>query len=129
MAISIDLRQRVLADHQAGMPNTQIAKKYTVSRSSVERWIARFAATGSLVPLSPPGRTPLIDERARNLLRKWLAEENDLTLIQLQQRWDEQGYSVALSTVGEWLDRLKLSYKKNDARQRTRPPRCSGAAG
>jgi transposase len=83
--------------------------------------------TGSLAPLSPPGRTPKIDERARELLRQWLAAENDLTIKELRERWSEHGYPVAASTVGEWLARLKLSYKKNDARQRTKPARRSGA--
>jgi transposase len=120
MALSVDLRKRVLDDHQAGLPNTKIADKYSVGRSSVERWIARFKKTGSLEPLSPPGRTPKIDEHARDLLRQWLAEENDLTIEELRERWREHGYPAASSTVGDWLVRLKLSHKKK---------RCAPANG
>jgi putative transposase len=112
MALSVDLRKRVLDDHHAGLSNTRIAEKYSVGRSSVERWIARFKETGSLEPLSPPGRTPKIDEHARDLLRQWLAKENDLTIEELRERWSEHGYPVASSTVGEWLERLRLSHKK-----------------
>lgn len=124
MAISIDLRKRVLADHQAGIPKAHIARKFSVSLSSVDRWIEQFDNTGSLTPASPPGRTPRIDQQACDLLRQWLREENDLTIDELHARWREHGYEVARSTVGDWLDRLKLSYKKNDARQRARSARC-----
>ena len=49
-AYSVDLRQRVVAAVDGGMSQARAATVYAVSIGSVERWIARRAATGSLAP-------------------------------------------------------------------------------
>lgn len=47
---SLDLRERVLADCDAGMPTDQVAAKYRVSPSWVRRLKQRRRETGSIAP-------------------------------------------------------------------------------
>lgn len=50
-AYSVDLRQRVVAAVDGGMSQARAARVYEVSIGSVERWLVRRAATGSLAPI------------------------------------------------------------------------------
>lgn len=124
--LSMDLRKRIFAARQEGCTQAQIAAHLRVSVSSVKRWLRRLRETGTLDARPSTGRKPRIDASATALLGRWLKEENDLTLAQLRQRWQEHGYPVSLSTVDAWLKRLKITRKKNDARRRTRAPGRSG---
>jgi transposase len=49
-AYSLDLRERVLADCDAGLPTDQVAAKYRVSSSWVRRLKQRRRETGSIAP-------------------------------------------------------------------------------
>lgn len=53
-AYSMDLRERVLADCDAGVTTRAVAQKYRVSESWVRRLKPRRAATGETAP-RPPG--------------------------------------------------------------------------
>ena len=56
-AYSMDLRERVFADCQAGMTTPAVAAKYRVSAARVRRLKQRHRATGSLAPRPhSPGR-------------------------------------------------------------------------
>jgi transposase len=47
---SMDLRERVLADRDAGLPAAEVAAKYRVSSSWVRRLVQRRRETGSFAP-------------------------------------------------------------------------------
>src|SRR3954452_10056756 len=47
-AYSMDLRERVVAAVDAGLPQSQAAERFGVSLRSVERYLARRRVTGSL---------------------------------------------------------------------------------
>lgn len=51
-AFSLDLRQRVLADCQAGLTYAAIARKYTVSAEWVRTFYNRFRETGEVAARS-----------------------------------------------------------------------------
>ena len=72
-AYSMDLRERVWADCQAGMTTPAVAQKYSVSPSWVRRLKQRQKATGSIAPRPPsPGRPVTLaphDARLRELVR------------------------------------------------------------
>ncbi len=55
---SLDLRERVLADVDAGMQTSAVAKKYTVSTAWVRRLKQRRAANGQIGP-KPQRRGPV----------------------------------------------------------------------
>ena len=49
-AYSMDLRKRVLADSDAGLPTKQVAEKYGVSRTWVRSLKQRRRETGEIAP-------------------------------------------------------------------------------
>src|SRR3712207_8976465 len=65
-AYSEDLRKKIVAAIERGMPRAQAARTFDVSLSSVKRY-ARSARQGdSLTPKKSPGRTRKVDERKPN---------------------------------------------------------------
>jgi transposase len=72
-AYSMDLRERVWADCQAGMKAPAVAQKYSVSQSWVRRLKQRQKATGSIARRPPsPGRPVVLaphEARVRELVR------------------------------------------------------------
>ena len=57
----MDLRERVVAAVDAGMSQSQAAERFGVSLRTVERYLARRRATGSLAATGrpPAGQVPL----------------------------------------------------------------------
>jgi transposase len=108
-AYSMDLRERVWADCQAGMKTPAVAQKYSVSQSWVRRLKQRHRGNGSLAPRPPsPGRPVILaphDARVRELVR----DDPDATLAELRTRL---GVRVSTSALAEYLRRIKLSFKK-----------------
>lgn len=108
-AYSMDLRERVWADCQAGLTTSAVAQKYSVSESWVRRLKQRHKDTGSIAPRPPsPGRPSVLaphDARVRELVRA----DPDATLAELRQRL---GLKVGLSTLHEYLRRIEFSFKK-----------------
>jgi transposase len=111
-AYSMDLRERVWADCQAGMKTPAVAQKYSVSQSWVRRLKQRHKATGSLAPRPPsPGRPVTLaphDARVRELVR----DDPDATLAELRTRL---GVRISTSALAEYLRRIKLSFKKKSS--------------
>ena len=59
-AYSADLRQRVLADCDAGLGTKAVAEKYRVSPAIVRRWKQRRRETGELHPRRGGGARPRV---------------------------------------------------------------------
>lgn len=124
-AYSMDLRQRVWADCEAGLGTAEVAAKFSVSQSWVRRLKQRHKANGSLAPRPPsPGRPVALapyDAQVRELVQA----DPDATLAELRQRL---GVKVSLSTLYEYLRRINLSFKKSDPGRRAGPPRREAEA-
>jgi transposase len=116
-AYSMDLRERVWTDSQAGMTTPAVAAKYSVSASWVRRLKQRQKATGSLAPRPPsPGRPVVLaphEDRVRELVR----DDPDATLEELRQRL---GVEVSIGALCNYLRRLQLSFKKKSSRRPNR---------
>ena len=111
-AYSMDLRERVFADCQAGMATPAVATKYRVSASWVRRLNQRQKATGSLAPRPhSPGRPVTLaphEARARERVR----DDPDATLAELRQRL---GVTVSISALAGYLRRIRLAFKKKSS--------------
>lgn len=108
-AYSMDLRLRVMADVDAHMRTTDVAKKYSVSPGWIRK-LKRFRReTGSFAPREQrvSHATKLDDELAR--LEQLVQERPDSTLQELRVAL---GARVGLSTVWRALKRLQLTFKK-----------------
>jgi len=59
-AYSTDLRTKVVAAIDHGMPRTEAAVVFGVSPSTIKRWLRRRGQTGSLTPTPIPGRPAIL---------------------------------------------------------------------
>jgi transposase len=77
---SEDLRRRIVSAIQRGMSKSQAARTFSVSLSSVKRYVNKADRGVSLAPKKSPGSAPKLDEKARKLLEDDLQERPYLTL-------------------------------------------------
>src|SRR5215213_7700693 len=97
---SEDLRRRVVSAVEGGMSKSQAARTFSVSLSSVKRYVNKAQRGESLAPKKRPGSAPKLGEKAMKLLEDNLQERPYLTL---QDRCEYielvTGLSVSRSTM------------------------------
>jgi len=116
-AYSQDLRDRVLAACDRGMPTKQVAEVFQVSRAWVRRVKQRRREFGETAPRKMGGPGPVKIDRAR--LAELVRERPDATLKELRGML---GIDCAASSICTALKRMGLSFKK---RRSTRPSRTA----
>jgi transposase len=119
-AYSMDLRQRVLEDCDAGMETRQVAVKYRVSESWVRRLKQRRRETGETAPR--PCRNGRIAGRLVHVdrIKELIGRKPDVTLRELAS---DLGGRVSGQTLSRALRSLGLTLKKSPARRRAGPAR------
>jgi transposase len=112
-AYSEDLRRRIVSSVEAGMPKAQAARTFSVSLSSVKRYVQRAEGGGSLAPKKKPGAVPKLDGKAFKLL------EEDLQgrpFVPLRERCEYIGVATGLwvsrSTMCRAIARIGPTRKK-----------------
>ena len=120
--LSLDLRQRVIAQVARGMTREVVAELNGIVSSTVTKWWKRARETGSPAPKPMGGKRPLklADERGWLLAR--LKEKPDLTLESLRGELAARGVMVCNDTLWRFLKRAGVSFKKNRARSRAGSP-------
>ncbi len=108
-AYSMDLRERVWGDCQAGMKAPAVAEKYSVSVAWVRRLKQRQQATGSLARRPPSTGRPVVLAPHEARVRELVRDDPDATLKELRQKL---GVEVSTGALFNYLRRLKLSFKK-----------------
>ncbi len=113
-AYSEDLRKKIVdAIERRRMGQSEAARTFDVSPSSVKRYLRKFRQGRSLSPGKAPGRRPKIDERTRKLLEEDLKEHPFVTL---QERCDYlqavAGLEVSRSVVCRTIKRMEFTRKK-----------------
>ncbi len=104
---SQDLRDRVLAAYDRGMPTGEITETFQVSPAWARRVKQRRRETGETGPRPMGGvRVIKIDQ---DHLAQLVAEHPDATVLELR---DRLGVQCSESAVGLALKRLGLSFKK-----------------
>lgn len=108
-AYSIDLRERILKDVDAGMTTRLVALKYDVSESWVRRLKQRRRELGEISPRSSRNRRqpkwlPLADE-----IQKLVAAKSDITLRELREAL---GTEISVQTLSRALRTLQFTFKK-----------------
>jgi transposase len=111
-AYSEDLRKKIVAAIERGMPKAQAARTFDVSLSSVKRYVRRVRQGESLTPKKSPGRTRIVDEKAQVLLKEDVKERPSATISQ-RRRFLEHitGTDMSDSTVRRLMKRLGFSQK------------------
>ena len=122
-AYSMDLRERVLHDSDAGMQAAAVASKYRVSASWVRRLKQRRRETGEVAPRQQRyGRHPVLASQLHTLAAL-IREQPDRTPRRPTGR---PGYVRSLATIWRAVKQLGFTVKKNGPRVRTRSPRRRG---
>jgi transposase len=111
-AYSEDLRTKILEAVDRGMPKSEAAKTFGVSRSSVKRYAAARREGRPLAPRKHPGSKPKLDQRTRKILQ---ADVEDRPAITLKERCrflkEMVGVSVSESTLSRLLRKMGFSPK------------------
>lgn len=117
--LSEDLRQRIIEARAKGEGTGEVCRRFSVSRKSVERFWKQHCTSGHCRPKQIGGYRQSRLKKHEKQLRRWIAQQADLTLVELQQRCQKElDVQIGLTALWHRLDRLGLSYKKNDARRR-----------
>jgi transposase len=125
---SQDLRDRVLRALARGERPSAIARRFEVSRLYVYQVRDREQATGVRTSFQIGGHRRSRLEAAEPALRGWIAAEPGLTLAELQERLAAEGIAIKIGALWHQLNKWKLTFKKNPARQRARARGRAGSA-
>ena len=71
---SVDLRRRIVSAVEGGLSKAQAARTFSVSLSSVKRYVDKAEKGESLAPKKRPGSAPKLDEKARGSYSKTTSE-------------------------------------------------------
>lgn len=112
-AYSVDLRERSLRAVTSGLPLTEVARRFDVSVSSLDRWRRQQRTTGALVPGRSSGRPRAITPAQESALTAQVAATPDATLAEHCAVWlGTHGVTLSPTTMGRTLQRLGLPLKK-----------------
>jgi transposase len=121
----LDLRERVLADCDAGDSNDAVARKYRVSASWVRRLKQRRRETGSIAPRAQRRLQPRWAGHADEI-RRAVGRRPDATLGELRQAL---GLTLSVPTLCRALQELRLTLKKRSSGRPNRTGRTSSPGG
>jgi transposase len=121
-ALSVDLRERVVAAVAAGASRRAAASRFGVSASSASRWctLARVAGSVAPGPLGGDRRSARIEAHAA-LIRELVERKSDITLGEVQAELVRAGVQAGIGTIWRFFDRHRLTRKKS---RRTRPSKA-----
>lgn len=109
---SMDLRKRVLADCDAGLPTNKVAEKFSVSPAWVRRLKQRRRETGEIAPRQgKTGPKPKLAEHHQQL-EHLIQKFPDATLEELREKL---GMLVGVTTIWRTLKSLGITLKKSSA--------------
>ena len=98
---------------EGGMSKAQAARTFSVSLSSVKRYVNKAERGEPLAPKKRPGSLPKLDEKARKLLEDDLHEHPFVTLRDRCEYIEVvTGLSVSRSTVCRAIARIGPTRKK-----------------
>jgi transposase len=106
---SKDLRLKVLAAVDRGVPREQVAKTFSVSMPTIKRWLKRRRETGDVEPKPIPGRPGVKGAALEGWLPSHLEKNDDLTLEEHREAFEEAHsgvMKVSSATVGRAIARL-----------------------
>ncbi len=114
-AYSLDLRQKIMEAYlnQEGSIR-QLAVRFKVAKSFVQKLIKRYKEEGTIEPLPHNGGPVAKLTGQEELIKELLKEKSDYTLQELCDLVKEKnGISVSISTMCIQLQKLNLTTKKN----------------
>jgi transposase len=110
-AYSVDLRERVVRQVEAGGSVRKVAAMFAVSASFVVKLTQAWRQRGTVAARPQGGdRRSGALERQRDWLLQLVAETPDLTLAEIRERLGERGISASISAIWRFFDRHGVSF-------------------
>jgi transposase len=111
-AYSEDLRKKIVAAIEWGMPKAQAARLFDVSLSSVKRYSRIAREGGSLTPRKSSGRPHKVDENLQALLEGDVKERPAATVTERRRFLEHvSGSGLSDSTVRRFMKRMGFTQK------------------
>lgn len=125
-ALSVDLRDRVVAAIEDGMSCRRAAVRFGVSASSAIRWrsLARRQGDVRPGPLGGDRRSSRIEAHSA-LILSLVEAKDDITLAEIKASLAERGVSAGMGTLWRFFDRHKITLKKSRRTPTSRPAQTS----
>lgn len=118
-AYSVDLREKIVAAVERGMPKAQAARTFGVGATSVKRYVKLAEEGKPLTPGKAPGKKGKLDGNAMRLLEEDLRARPAVTYEKRAQLLRELlGVRVSKSTICRTVARLGYARKKDRRAQR-----------
>ena len=111
--LSNDLRERVVARHEAGESIRRVASLFGIAPSTVSKWAQRRRKTGSVGPAKFGGYRRRLLEPHRDLVHRLVAEKPHRPVRELHGELAALGIRVCEDAVRRFLHAEGLSFKKN----------------
>ena len=114
MALSMDIRKKVMKAIEGGMSRRQAAARFDIGPATAVRWAKRVEITGDVAPLKMGGdhRSQRIEAHADFILGQF-KKKPDLTLMELREKIRERhGLSFGYGTLWRFLARHRITRKK-----------------
>ena len=114
MALSRDIREKVVKAIKGGMSRRQAAARFDVGPATAVRWAKRVETTGDVAPMKMGGdrRSQRIEAHAEFILKE-IKTKPDTTIMELRDKLRERhGLSFGYGTVWRFLARHKITRKK-----------------
>ena len=131
---SQDLRERVVAAFRSGLVRAEVAARFRISRSSVQRWVRLDRQTGSVAAKPMGGKRPLALAEHRDWILARIARQPDLPLRALLAELHRRGIGARYYALWNLVRQAGLSFKKacapaNKTGQRSPAGASSGRHG
>lgn len=120
-AYSLDFRKKIVGTYfTESISQRELARRFWVSLSFVEKLLKQLRETGNLAPKAHGGGHPSkLNAQQIDLVKALVDADNDATLAELCEQFQRcTQVSVSPSTLGRVLRNLNLTVKKNAACQR-----------
>jgi transposase len=88
---SNDLREKVMAALKRGETKSHVSQMFSISRDTIDRWLKRQAATGSVQAAQGYQRGHSHRIQDWEAFRAFAAQHGDQTQAQLAQQWQGAG--------------------------------------
>jgi len=114
---SKDLRLKIIAACDRGMPRREVSRVFGVSEPTIRRYLRLRRETGGVDPRPVPGPPARKSDALGAALPGQVSRNPDLTLEEHRELfYDEHGVAVSTATVSRVLKGLGLPLKKSHSR-------------
>lgn len=113
IALSVDLRKRVIDLHQKGISYKKISEKLSVPKSTIQSLVAHFTKTGTLAAIPNPGKSSLTTPAENRFLNKIVRKNRRSTVASIKEKWESAiGKTMSNETCRKKIHSLGInSYK------------------